>query len=546
VLDDAGIIDGEISHSTLEILRRIPPGGHQLFDELIGLLYGDPRFVHEARLHRSPRLGEASAIRLAEVTKLQFMDAPLARREHSFRTGRTQFLDGALVFSPEPLPQCLPSLAHATWNAERDCNGCDHSKHNQDDDGCCVHDSSRWQRPYQQTTGGAVQGMHGGPQVHPAIVEAAIEIARNPLSSASCAGLRYIGDDAPGIRRVKMGRGVRYVDPTGSPLRSVDELRRITALAIPPAWTQVWICPYANGHIQATGRDGRGRKQYRYHRHWREVRDEAKYERMLAFAARLPAIRARTARDLGLAGLPRDKVLATAVRLLETTLIRVGNEEYARENQSFGLTTLRDKHVKVNGSTVRFRFRGKSGKLHVVEAHDPRLARVVQKCQELPGHELFQYVDDQGGTQTIESADVNAYLREASGEDFSAKDFRTWHGTLLVARALRGLVSDEVSKRGVARAIERAAERLGNTPAVCRKSYVHPALIACYLRGDLPARCAPGAEEAGLVDILENEVKRSATSLVEKLRRSIRREKARHKQRWAGRLPCPDPRTRSV
>jgi DNA topoisomerase-1 len=357
----------------------------------------------------------------------------------------------------------------------------------------------------------------------PSAVSVALEIARNPLSSANCAGLRYVTDALPGIRRIKSGHGFRYVDAHGTAVTGPEGRQRIQALAIPPAWTDVWICPFANGHIQATGRDGRGRKQYRYHRQWREVRDQAKYGRMIAFAAKLPAIHARTQRDLALRGLPRAKVLATAVRLLEKTLIRVGNEEYVRENGSFGLTTLRDRHVDVDGSTLRFRFRAKSGKLSVVEAHDRRAAHIVRQCQELPGHELFHYMDEEGKTQTIESADVNAYLRKAAGEDFTAKDFRTWYGTLLAVRALREAAGAKPTRQAVVRAIAAAAQRLGNTPAVCRKCYIHPAVIACYLYGRLPKSCGHQSEEAALVAILESEASLDALSLTEKLRQSVKR-----------------------
>jgi DNA topoisomerase-1 len=350
---------------------------------------------------------------------------------------------------------------------------------------------------------------------------AALRIARDPVASASCAGLRYVSDASAGIRRIATARTHKYLWPTGEPLRDLEVRRRIERLAIPPAWRDVWICPFANGHIQATGRDARGRKQYRYHPQWRQVRDEAKYGRMTAFAARLPALRARVERDLARPGLPREKVIATVVRLLETTLIRVGNEEYARDNGSFGLTTLRDRHVAVHGSALRFRFRGKSGVVRVVEAHDRRLAGIIRKCQELPGHELFHYQDELGETQSVESTDVNEYLHSAAGETFTAKDFRTWYGTLLAARALRETPEGKPTKRAVVRAIAAAAGRLGNTPSVCRKCYVHPGVVARYLRGGLPA-CAPDQEEAALVSILEGEA-RDETSLADKLRRSLAR-----------------------
>ena len=282
--------------------------------------------------------------------------------------------------------------------------------------------------------------------------------------------------------------------PDGSRLTAVDELRRIRALAIPPAWRDVWICPFAHGHLQAVGRDARGRKQYRYHPRWRTARDETKYARLLAFGQTLPRIRDRVERDLARPGLPRDKILATVVRLLETTFIRVGNVAYAKTNASFGLTTLRGRHVDVSGSTLRFEFRGKGGKRISVDLTDRRLARIVKRCQELPGQELFQYVDADGERQVVDSADVNAYLREIGGEEFTAKDFRTWAGTVLAAVALRELPPCESAapaRRHVVRAVASVAAQLGNTPTICRKSYVHPAVIDAYLEGrvlDAPRR----------------------------------------------------------
>jgi DNA topoisomerase-1 len=312
------------------------------------------------------------------------------------------------------------------------------------------------------------------------------EIVTDPVESAKAAGLRYVTEHGAGIRRRRVGKSFTYRDAHGQAVRDPDTVRRISALAIPPAWTDVWICPSPNGHIQAVGRDVRGRKQYRYHARWRQVRDETKYNRMLAFATALPRIRRRVGEDLQRPGLPREKVLATVVRLLETTLIRVGNEEYARENGSFGLTTMRSRHVDVSGATLRFQFRGKGGKQHTVDVKDPRLARVVKRCQDLPGHELFQYIDDDGGRQTIDSADVNDYLREIAGEEFTAKDFRTWAGTVLAALALRevaGFESAAHAKRNITHAIESVARQLGNTPTICRKCYVHPAVIDAYLDG---------------------------------------------------------------
>ena len=253
-----------------------------------------------------------------------------------------------------------------------------------------------------------------------------IEIQADPVEAARAAGLRYVSDTNPGITRKRAGKGFTYTGPDGEKVRDKETLARIKALAIPPAWTEVWISPDEHGHIQATGRDAKGRKQYRYHARWREVRDETKFNRMVAFGKALPGIRKRVEKHLSLPGLPREKVLATVVRLLETTLIRVGNEEYARENKSFGLTTMRKQHVQVNGTELRFRFRGKSGRTHNVSVVDSRLAAVVKRCQDLPGQDLFEYVDDGGEMQDVDSADVNEYLREISGEDFTAKDFRTW------------------------------------------------------------------------------------------------------------------------
>jgi DNA topoisomerase-1 len=305
--------------------------------------------------------------------------------------------------------------------------------------------------------------------------------------AARDAGLRYVRDDRPGIRRVRRGKAFRYLRPEGEPVRDDETLARIRSLAIPPAYTDVWICPHANGHLQATGRDARGRKQYRYHPRWRAVRDETKYDRVVAFGLALPRLRARVEADLALAGLPRLKVLATVVRLLATTLIRVGNEEYARANGSFGLTTLRDQHAKISGATVHFAFRGKSGVRHRIDVHDRRLARVVARCRDLPGQDLFQYLDDAGVTHAVDSADVNAYLHEAAGEAFTAKDFRTWAGTVLAALALKASAfeTQAEAKRNVVAAIESVAGRLGNTPAVCRKCYVHPAVVDAYLGGAL-------------------------------------------------------------
>ncbi len=310
----------------------------------------------------------------------------------------------------------------------------------------------------------------------------------DPVESAKAAGLRYVNDAGPGIKRKRAGKHFSYVGVDGKPIHDSKELTRIKALGIPPAWTDVWICPSPRGHIQATGRDAKGRKQYRYHPRWREVRDETKYGRMIAFGQALPAIRERVDHDLKLPGLPRDKVVATVVRLLETTLIRVGNQEYARANKSFGLTTMRDRHVVIEGSTVHFQFVGKSGKKHSIDLRDRRLAQIVRRCRDIPGYELFQYVDEDGERQTIDSDDVNSYLREITGQDFTAKDFRTWAGTVLASRMLQEAeahASEAQAKKNIVRAIESVAERLGNTPSICRKCYVHPAILDAYLNGSL-------------------------------------------------------------
>jgi DNA topoisomerase-1 len=303
-------------------------------------------------------------------------------------------------------------------------------------------------------------------------------------AAALAANLRYVSDSERGFGRRGRGKSFTYVRQNGEPLRDAATLARIRALAIPPAWRDVWICPQRNGHLQATGRDARGRKQYRYHPKWREAQDQSKYERVIAFAKTLPKIRRAVARDLKKRGLRREKVLAACVKLLETTLIRVGNDEYARDNESFGLTTMQDEHVEIRGATVRFDFRGKHGIEHEIDLKDRQLAAIVHACRELPGLELFQYVDEAGAVRDVGSGDVNAYLREISGEDFTAKDFRTWAGTALAAQALQEFEdfdSKASAKRNVTKAIERVAERLGNTQAICRKCYVHPAVIDAYL-----------------------------------------------------------------
>jgi DNA topoisomerase I len=348
------------------------------------------------------------------------------------------------------------------------------------------------------------------------------EVISDPVESAQAAGLRYVSDTQPGIRRKRAGKGFVYVGPDGKAIRDPRELGRIRSLAIPPAYTDVWICPHPNGHIQATGRDARRRKQYRYHPRWREVRDETKFGRMLAFSEVLPRIRSRLGQDLKRPGLPREKVLATIVRLLECTCIRVGNDEYAKSNRSFGLTTLQDRHVEVSGSSINFEFRGKSGKIHKVDLNDRRLARIVQHCQDLPGEDLFQYIDDDGVRQSVGSGDVNDYIREISGEEFTAKDFRTWAGTLLAVDALTGIgpwSSQRQAKSNVLRAIDQVAEQLNNTRAVCRKYYVHPVVFETYLAGTMADALKNGTkgtakseladEEASVVRLLQHHIAQS-------------------------------------
>lgn len=323
----------------------------------------------------------------------------------------------------------------------------------------------------------------------------------DPQEAAVSAGLVYVSDTEPGLTRRRAGKGFSYQDVQGRTVKDKEVLDRIRALAIPPAYTDVWICPDPDGHIQATGRDARGRKQYRYHPRFREVRDSTKYERMLDFAAALPALRARVDEDMRLRGMPREKVLATVVHLLETTMIRVGNADYVRQNKSHGLTTLNDRHVKIEGAQVRFRFKGKSGKEWNLGIRDRRVARIVKASQDLPGQHLFQYLDDDGERRTVTSGDVNAYLREISGTDITAKDFRTWTGTVLAALTLAEYEkadSAAAAKRNVREAIEQVSARLGNTPTICRKCYVHPQVIDSYLSDDLALEI--GEEIAGELD----------------------------------------------
>jgi DNA topoisomerase-1 len=329
-----------------------------------------------------------------------------------------------------------------------------------------------------------------------------------PPESAQAAGLRYVTDAAPGIRRKRAGGGFSYVDADGRTIKDQATLARIRGLAIPPAYTDVWISPSPTGHIQATGRDARGRKQYRYHHKWREVRDETKFGRMMAFSEALPRLRRQVEKDLARPGLPREKVLATVVRLLECTGIRVGNEEYAKANQSFGLTTLRDRHVEISGSTLRFEFRGKSGKSHQVSLSDRRLARIVARCQAVPGAELFQYLDDDGNRVAIGSGDVNEYLREITGEEFTAKDFRTWAGTLQAVSALESAgpaASQREAKSAILKAIDSVAEHLNNTRAVCRKYYIHPAVLDRYQAGTLHQALGNGRSKTSAMPDLDTE-----------------------------------------
>lgn len=355
------------------------------------------------------------------------------------------------------------------------------------------------------------------------VSEPADATAENKMA-AKAAGLRYVSDEAPGITRQKAGKGWRYIGPNGKPVTDYWEKKRIDKLAVPPAYTDVWICPFENGHIQATGRDAKGRKQYRYHPKWTETRDLAKYERMVDFARLLPELRRRVDADMRRTKPCREKVLATIVSLLEKTLIRVGNEDYARENKSFGLTTLRNRHVDIEGGTLRFDFKGKSGKTWNLAVKDRRVARVVRSIQELPGQHLFQYVDEDGQRRPVDSADVNDYLREVTGEDITAKDFRTWAGTVLASMALREFEkvdSAARTKKNVKAAIESVAKRLGNTPTICRKCYVHPEVLNAYLdgtlldgiKGEVEAELSDNAgalkpEEAALLGLLSRRISR--------------------------------------
>jgi DNA topoisomerase I len=350
----------------------------------------------------------------------------------------------------------------------------------------------------------------------------------DPKEAAQDAGLTYVSDDNPGLARERAGDGFRYLKPNGEPVSDEATLERVRRLAIPPAWTGVWICTKANGHLQATGRDARGRKQYRYHPQFREVRESTKYEHMMDFARALPAIRAKLAEHMALRGLPREKVLATVVHLLESTLIRVGNDDYARENKSYGLTTLRNPHVSVEGSQLRFRFKGKSGKTWQLQVRDRRVAKIVKACQELPGQKLFEYLGDDGEPREVTSADVNAYLHDITGRDITAKDFRTWAGTVMAALALRefeAFDSQAGAKKNLRAAIERVASRLGNTPTICRKCYIHPEILSSYAEGALLLEIRQEVEselredlatlkpeEAAVLGLLEARLKRTLST----------------------------------
>ena len=362
----------------------------------------------------------------------------------------------------------------------------------------------------------------------------------DPKLAAEEAGLRYVSDEDPGLGRRRAGDGFAYVKANGDPVTDEATLERVRKLAIPPAWTDVWICARANGHLQATGRDARGRKQYRYHAQFREVRDSTKYEHMLEFAKALPALRRTIAEHMALKGLPREKVLATVVHLLETTLIRVGNDDYARDNKSYGLTTLRNPHVKVEGTQLKFRFKGKSGKNWDLKVQNRRVAKIVKACQDLPGQRLFQYIDEGGELRELTSADVNAYLKEVTGRDITAKDFRTWAGTVLAALALQefeAFDSQAGFRKNVKAAIESVSQRLGNTPTICRKCYVHPEILSSYQQGELLLDIqqkvehelrdnlhALRPEEAAVLSLLEARLKRT---LEGRLQASVARAKMR-------------------
>jgi DNA topoisomerase-1 len=368
---------------------------------------------------------------------------------------------------------------------------------------------------------------------------------------AGRAGLRYVSDDEPGLRRVTRGKGFAYLDAKGRAVRDHDTRARVRRLAIPPAWTDVWISADPDGHLQATGRDARGRKQYRYHPDFTRARDETKYHRLLEFARALPEIRRRVALDMGRRGLPYEKVVATVVHLLDSTLIRVGNTDYARRNGSFGLTTLRDRHVKVEGGALRFAFTGKSGKMWQLKVSDRRVARIVKSCQDLPGQHLFQYLDEDGERRAVGSADVNAWLRDVSGREITAKDFRTWAGTVLAALALSEFEAVDravTAKANVREAIERVARRLGNTPTICRKCYVHPEILDGYLDGalalDIERRAA--AELNGDLGHFRTEEVAVLAFLKRRLRRQAAAERSPRKTRRRARPEAIRPSARAA
>jgi DNA topoisomerase-1 len=367
----------------------------------------------------------------------------------------------------------------------------------------------------------------------------------DPREAAESAGLVYVSDEDRGIRRERAGDGFEYFKPNGDPVTDENTLERIRKLAIPPAYQDVWICNRANGHLQATGRDARGRKQYRYHPQFREVRESTKYEHMMEFARALPAIRTRLAEHMALRGLPREKVLATVVHLLETTLIRVGNDDYAKENKSYGLTTLRNLHVKVDGSELRFQFKGKSGKTWRLQLKDKRIARIVRACQELPGQRLFQYKDEDGEIREVTSADVNAYLKESTGRDITAKDFRTWAGTVMAALALQEFEAFDTKatqKKNLRDAIESVSSRLGNTPTICRKCYIHPEVLNAYVEGNLLLEIEKKVEkeltenlaelrpeEAAVLAMLETRLKRTLEGSLQESLVAVKKKAPRKK-----------------
>ncbi len=373
----------------------------------------------------------------------------------------------------------------------------------------------------------------------------------DPREAAEAAGLVYVSDEDRGIRRERKGDSFEYYKPNGDKVTDESTLERIRKLAVPPAYTDVWICTRANGHLQATGRDARGRKQYRYHPQFREARESTKYEHMMEFARALPAIRAKLAEHMALRGLPREKVLATVVHLLETTLIRVGNDDYAKENKSYGLTTLRNPHVKVDGAELRFQFKGKSGKQWRLQVKDRRIAKIIRACQDLPGQRLFQYKDENGEIREVTSADVNAYLKEITGRDITAKDFRTWAGTVMAALALQEFEAFDTKatqKKNLKAAIERVSSRLGNTPTICRKCYVHPEVLNAYTEGNLLLEIKEKVEEelsenlaslkpeeAAVLAMLEGRLKRT---LEDSLKASLAAAKKKKNGRSKTRSPA--------